>query len=594
MGLMRQAYETYRAMEAEYAGKYIVGQKEPLAPVSHMIVKADLEITLDETGTLINAVSVNGDEAKTIIPVTQKSAGRTGDTTEAHPLCDQIKFLAPYSGKKYQAYVEQLRDWAGSEYGHPKLRPILRYVEKGSIVPDLLKYDLVQVDEKGVPLKEKLVVRWRVLSSDSAGNTDCWKDTTLFQSFIRYYAAKQDEDKVFCMITGGETVPAAQHPKGVISLKGNAKLISANDTSGFTYRGRFTKDWQAATVGYAASQMAHSALRWVAANQGVAFGGRTFLCWNPQGVALPKIHSPLLRRTAETRKPSDYQAALRNTLKGWQEELPKDAAAVVAAFDAATSGRLSLTYYSELRASDFLERLHDWDASCCWWNGPFGVQSPSLFQIVNFAFGTPRTENNETNMETDERIMRQQLQRLLACRVDKGKMPPDIEKALLNRASNLQIFEDGQREALLFTACAVIKKHHLDRYGEEWNMVLEPNRMDSSYQFGRILAIAEKIERDIYNKTGETREPNAIRLQSAFVRRPMHTWCVIQEQLKKAYYPKLKPAERAYYEKLLTEIVTCLSDKDLNKPLGDTYLLGYYLQRGELYTSRKQQNETEE
>ena len=33
-------------------------------------------------------------------------------------------------------------------------------------------------------------------------------------------------------------------------------------------------------------------------------------------------------------------------------------------------------------------------------------------------------------------------------------------------------------------------------------------------------------------------------------------------------------------------------DAQLNRPLGDTYLMGYYLQRNELYTSKS--NETKE
>ena len=88
------------------------------------------------------------------------------------------------------------------------------------------------------------------------------------------------------MITGADAPPAEQHLKGVIASSGNAKLISANDTSNFTFRGRFTDDSQAATVSYEASQKAHNALQWLAAEQGVreVFGGRTFLCWNPQGI----------------------------------------------------------------------------------------------------------------------------------------------------------------------------------------------------------------------------------------------------------------------------------------------------------------------
>ena len=52
MGLMQQAYDTYCAMEPQYAGIYGKA-KEPLVPVSHQIVNAELELTLDADGLMM-------------------------------------------------------------------------------------------------------------------------------------------------------------------------------------------------------------------------------------------------------------------------------------------------------------------------------------------------------------------------------------------------------------------------------------------------------------------------------------------------------------------------------------------------------------
>lgn len=429
MGLMQQAYDTYCAMESQYAGIYGKA-KEPLVPVSHQIVNAELELTLDADGHLLDARSVEAEQAATIIPVTESSSGRTGKAPGAHPLCDQIQFLSPLYPAKYESYLTQLHRWELSPYGHPKLSAIARYVEKGTIAADMAQRGLIALDEKGFPVKEKQIVRWRVETGGENETPACWQDQSLFQAFIDYYASTKSEKSAFCMVTGKNAPPASQHPKKIINLCANAKLISANDTSGFTYRGRFTDDSQAATMSYEASQKIHSALHWLAATQGVFIGGRTFLCWNPQGIEIPKPQAAFLRRGAAKQiKYSDYRKALSETLRGWQETIPRDAGAVVAAFDAATSGRLSLTYYSELPVSDFLERLHDWDALCCWEHSSFGIQSPSLSQIADCAFGTVRISDKQTKLETDERVMRQQVQRLLSCRVDRGKMPADIARA---------------------------------------------------------------------------------------------------------------------------------------------------------------------
>ena len=287
MGLMQQAYDTYCAMESQYAGIYGKA-KEPLVPVSHQIVNAELELTLDADGHLLDARSVEAEQAATIIPVTESSSGRTGKAPGAHPLCDQIQFLSPLYPAKYESYLTQLHRWELSPYGHPKLSAIARYVEKGTIATDMAQRGLIALDEKGFPVKEKQIVRWRVETGGENETPACWQDQSLFQAFIDYYASTKSEKPAFCMVTGKNAPPASQHPKKIINLCANAKLISANDTSGFTYRGRFTDDSQAATMSYEASQKIHSALHWLAATQGVFIGGRTFLCWNPQGIEIPK------------------------------------------------------------------------------------------------------------------------------------------------------------------------------------------------------------------------------------------------------------------------------------------------------------------
>lgn len=599
MGLMKQAYNTYRAMEKQYAGVYDANIKEPLIPVSHQIANADLEITLDSEGNLLDARTVEKEDAATIIPVTELSSGRTGDTSCAHPLCDQIRFFSPMYPAKYEACLTQLHHWEQSPYSHPKLSAIARYVEKGSILEDMARLGLITLKENGLPAKEKLeklFIRWRVETGDEEVSA-CWQDQSLFRAFIDYYASTKKEDSVFCMVSGKLAPPASQHPKKIINICANAKLVSANDTSGFTYRGRFKSDAEAMTMSYEASQKSHNALHWLAATQGVAIGGRTFLCWNPQGVGLPRVQATFLRKgTPKQVKYSDYRKTLSETLRGWKKTIPADAGAVIAAFDAATSGRLALTYYSELPASDFLERLHNWDALCCWNHDPFGIQAPSLFQIANCAFGTVRTSGSQTKLETDDRILRQQVQRLLSCRVDKGKMPADIARAAAAKASNLQIMDTQLRETVLSTACAVLRKYYYDWDREEWNMSLEPEKKDISYQYGRLLAVFEKIERDTYDKD-EQREPNAIRMQSVFAKRPRYASRILWEQLKKAYYPHLKPWNRVKYDRLIGEIIEQISDlpqAEHEEALKDTYLFGYYLQKKALYTSDKTENSQEE
>ncbi|WP_302619907.1 type I-C CRISPR-associated protein Cas8c/Csd1 [uncultured Oscillibacter sp.] len=588
MGLLQKAVETYGAM-AHRAGQVFEGENEPLAPISHIMARPQIIITLDQSGNFAAAQVLDKNTPKIIIPATEESAGRTVKAAELpHPLCDYLRYLLPQNQVEYQHYISQLSTWANSSHTHPKLHAVLNYVQGGTILENLR--------QAGIDAEEKAMVCWVVNGLGESLNGPCWTDRTLMNAFIDYYHEKRtDTPPALCMISGELEMPAGQHPKGIVPISGNAKLISANDSSGFTYRGRFDDAAQAATVGYAASQKAHSVLRWLVANQSVSFGGRTFLCWNPQGIQVPRVTGPMGRRSGTAQRaanPSQYQKQLREALSGWKEDLPQSAGVVIAAFDAATTGRLAVTYYNELLASDFLDRLHNWEASCCWEDSPYGIQSPSLFQIVSWAFGTPR--NGKAEM--DDRILSQQMQRLVACRVDKAPFPLDIERALAEKASHLLLYEGENRQKLLFTACAAIRKYHCDHLKEEWDMALDKNCSDRSYLFGRLLAIADAIENNTYTDE-DRRETNAIRMQKAFTLRPMTTWSALWDKLR-PYNKRLaqsKPGLYRYYHSVIDDILNRLSpfDPTLNQKLDDIYLLGYSHQRA-YRTEKSDSQETEE
>ena len=603
MGLLQKAVETYDS-HLNYASRNREGQSR-MAPVGHIVTRAELEITLDADGNFINATTVDKSEPKIIIPATESSAGRTSAPC-AHPLCDQIGYLIPQNEKKFRLYVDQLAAWEASEYTHPKLTAVLNYVKGGTVLTDLLRCGLVKLDGKGLPEKEDAMVRWRILGDSQDA---CWLDTTLIDSFINYYIASRKAETALCMISGQQLPTALQHPNGIISKHYLAKIISSNDTNNFTYRGRFTNDVQALTVSYEASQKAHNALRWLLDNQGVSerFGDRFFLCWNPEGRLIPQPYVPFMPSTSHIFRPSDYKDALEKTLYQKQTELKLTEGVVLAAFDAATKGRLALTYYNELQAHDFLQRLHAWDISCCWPHRYWGISSPSLSQIVHYAYGTQRIVKGQAKMVADDAVLAQQMQRMIACRVDKAAIDLDVAKQLVDRASNLNLYKtrgsdveqkEDVRENLLHITCSVVRKYRKDRFKEEWEMALNPKKMDRSYQFGRLLAIFEQIEKAVAYRTGqEHRTSYTIRHQSVFCNKPFTVAEDIHSHLREAYLPRLPMRSQMYYQNLIGDVMEMLSqfsDEEINKKLSETYLLGYYLQRSELIPKNNHNDEQEE
>ncbi len=246
MGLLQRAVETYDA-NAALAGVYR-DKREPLAPIGHVLTSAHIEITLNAQGGFKTARRVEKNEPKILIPVTEESGGRTSGIA-AHPLCEQLKYVACTNVQAHESYLTALRTWMESPHGHPFLPAIFTYVMHGTILNDLTKGGVLDLTEKG-EYNEKLLICWRVLGIDGE-EPGCWKNRSLFAAFQAYYGSLlAAREEALCMVEGQREPVALQHPKGIIPVNGNAKLISANDGSGFTYRGRFLDEKQAATVGY--------------------------------------------------------------------------------------------------------------------------------------------------------------------------------------------------------------------------------------------------------------------------------------------------------------------------------------------------------
>ena len=78
MGLLQKACETYnchiRLVGLPQAGE----KKETLAPVSHILTSAQIEITLNQDGKFRSAKAIDKKEPKIVIPVTEESGGRSG------------------------------------------------------------------------------------------------------------------------------------------------------------------------------------------------------------------------------------------------------------------------------------------------------------------------------------------------------------------------------------------------------------------------------------------------------------------------------------------------------------------------------------
>lgn len=632
MTWLKKLMDTYDA-NLRFVGQFEknrFGQEYALIPVSHTTQGAHIEIRLDAAGEFIKASVVDKDDSNTIIPCTEDSASRTSAPVP-YPLFDKLQYVAgdytvycrdAKGAEPHADYLKQLKDWCESPDSHLKVKSVYSYVSKGTLIRDLVKEEVLWLDREGslltkwTPEAKELYGDKKQIFSVLAGDQNAafvrfiveepgvsedrlWRDTSVQNAYVRYMERQQAE-KDLCFITGEQLPCVDKHASRIRSSGDKSKLISANDSAGFTFRGRFSTSREAATISFEASQKAHNALKWLVERQGINKGGRIFLIWGTDDPgAVPDPHkgsNPLLddeeeEGTAEggdsTHK--EFAERIRKALNGYRYKAEYKADVVIMILDAATTGRMSVVYYRDMDKNIFLDRLTEWFINCSWpllGKNKAGklrsfIASPSTSEIVFAAYGS----------RVDDKLAKAAQERLLPCIVDGKPIPADIVQNAVRRASNPAGMEAWEWERTLGIACALVRKSEKDMKKEEYGVSLDTNRKDRSYLFGRLLAIADVLERSALGRE-EKRATNAIRYMGIYARHPKRTWGIIQKCLH-PYQARLG-TKANYHTKLLDDVLSMFNPGEFSdEPLDDDYLLGIATQRSELYKSRSEKDAPE-
>jgi len=113
-------------------------------------------------------------------------------------------------------------------------------------------------------------------------------------------------------------------------------------------------------------------------------------------------------------------------------------------------------------------------------------------------------------------------------------------------------------------------------------MSLEKERNTRDYLYGRLLAIAERIEAVALSVGGENRPTTAARLMQRFADRPYSTWRNIELGLQ-PYMQRLQSSRPGFLvnrKKELDAVMAAFQIDDFcsEKPLSGEFLLGYHCQ----------------
>ncbi len=670
MSWMAKLYDTYEAgLKLDLSGDNM------LMPISHTLQNAHINIVLDGSGNFIRANVLK--KQQIFLPSTEKSAGRSSGEAP-HPLADKIQYVAKdypdYGGRKksyFPSYEKLLREWCNSVHSHPKAVAIYEYIKKGTVIKDLIDAKIFYVNQENrlmaywpddaatsapeifsvlpaIPKNKRVnkdkpeieqgdaLVCWTVENpGDPSGAT--WQDKSLQQSWISFYATVTGGSD-FCYVLGRESPASVNHPAKLRHTGDKAKLISANDLSGFTFRGRFTDSkkniakngLQPVVISFEVTQKAHNALRWLISRQGYRNDSQVYVAWAVSGKKIPDplksswdmLSEEIAFQKDANQEPkqqvdhsidlgSSFAHHFKKYLAGYHTVLNPTEQIVVMGLDSATPGRMSIIYYREFLADEFLKRVELWHSQFAWpqlhtieINEDTGKKkrkgtkrktiwpesSPSPRSIIETVYGDI--------VKTNDKLKKSTIERIIPCIVDGRAFPRDLMETAVRRTCNRMIkrlpdkysnfySEQAKWKKQLGVACALFKgyyQRHPDTIQRRtYSMALEEDRTTRDYLYGRLLAIAEYIEETALRLAGEERPTTAARLMQRFADRPFSSWRNLELSLQ-PYEQRLKGKRAGFLvnrQKELDLVSDLFAPDDYtdDSPLTGEFLLGYHCQR---------------
>ncbi len=619
--------ELYQIYENYQKGALVRSDDEKfqMLPIFHVVKKVQIEIKLNGEGDFLGVTPVDNSDSNTILPDTGKA--KTGIHPHPYPLTETFKYIAgdfdEYAHEEvkgnswfYNAYMEQLTKWCESDYSHKSIEAVLKYVSKGTVLKDCIESRIFEVDEitGNLPKKpkstgtllEKTYARFIVYDND-IDEPRTWRDSSLYDSFIRFNSKSMGE-KQLCYALGEELPAADIHPDGIVMVKPNAKLFSFKEDNCIKYTGRFRNKEEAVLISCEFSQKMHNALKWLISKQSITkfFDSLTLIVWASGLQPRPHIVDSVCEGYFDDDEEEEYlpdtvpmfKSVLENWMLGYRKNYDDygDTKIMIMGLEPSSKGRLSISLYSELNGSEYLENIKKWHEETVWYrriNGKNLYNSFNIKDIINCAYGI------ETNglLECSEALKTETILKVFPCITQGRKIPHDLVRSLYHKASNPLAYDESKKNhrKVLEVACGMIRKEHIDyQLKGEITMAYNPKETDRNYLYGCLLALADKIERATY-ENGENRPTNAKRYWNMFSKRPFTTWGIIYDRLI-PYMKKLETNKYGLYVKYMNqmdEIKAKFNTEEFinNAALTPLYLLGYHHYNALLYNSSKKEEE---
>ena len=660
MSWMQKLYRTYEYVQEQGLND------EDLALPFHMSKAVHLKVILNDKAELVGAERF---EVKKQVPiqVTEKSSKRAGSTIASYALHDGLQYIAKTAGnyltieylskvaekdngKKwkeflagtdedkqkfadtekakykdcFEFYEKQLSGW--TEFGNLKeINIVLQYIQKGSLIEDLLEKQIFSFKDNilsaGKDDPFSLTIVWAVEMSNDP-HSDLWSKNSIKKQWIKYQesqSGEESEQPELCYITGERDYAAKAYPK----IEGNAKLVSANDTSGFTFLGRFLSDKQAVALGRDVSQKAFNMLKWLIKRQGIRNGDQVTVAWAISGKPVPSpmkdisseidwdnldisaVENPdeFSSQTSSEQPSPDWSVnigraaaqIIKKKLHGYQAELKGHEQISLIMLDSATPGRMTLTYYQEFLPADYFANLDAWIDDFSWYQR-YSIEQPNAKKSDKkktlWAFVPPSPYSVAEAVygkSLSDTLKKQLYARLLPVIAGGTSMPipEDLVRQSFQVACNPNRCENWEWQRNIGVACTLYKgwraRHHDLSQRRTYPMSLDTQNRSRDYLYGRLLAVAENTESYALYLAGEKRATTAERYMQRFAEHPFATWRNIELALK-PYQERLRNNGKDTGAQAIGEIMELFATDDFtcDDKLSGEFLLGYHCQKMEI------------
>lgn len=608
--------ETYdNLIAADEAGE---GEPTGILYPGHITKASQFELTLDGDGNLVpdSVRLVPDDEARTIVPCSVTSQFRTISKIP-HLLFDFLEYLAgDYSkyvmdsGSSHRKYMDQLKQWCSSEAAHPLAEIIYAYLSKGTLMEDLNAAGVLPIrrpKEGEMPISKwpknagSGMVRFKIQIEGL--EPEIWNNRSLWESvceFNRLQMAKEDLD--VCYVTGEMAMPAPLHPY----VRGTTKLISSNDKTDFTYRhGVRDLPQDYLQISYEASQKMHLALRWLLSHQSFSIGAQTYLLWSTHNMEIPKMMLPgpsvPANSSALDVTGKEFAKTVRSFAHGFIQDIPQNDEVVLMSLATPTTGRISVTQYETLSTSGFMENLRSWYESTAAFlpvKGGMEYRAPTPYEVADVACGTTQVPAER------ERV----IQHVLGTMILGQPLPRDLVRSMISftiQQCTIGIASANYNPANfkpLNITTGIVRKYLNDLanvgntiYQEVWDISLNKDSTDRSYQLGRLLAYYYRAENMAQYVSGNGfRTTNAERLMNQYQDRPASVLRILNNRLI-PYRNRLQKVTsgRFFLHEMDSFISSIPLDMVTDASLEEGFVLGYHHQLNEfrkIFTKKKEEN----